>query len=69
VSAQPSLDDLNHARVQAELIDRIALGRAVRKCEAHAIPLTHDTLNRLANEWKTRPMTPTELAVLERITR
>jgi hypothetical protein len=69
VSIQPDRDALNAARVRAEFIELIALGRAVKKCEAHAIPLAHDTLHRMAAEWKSRPMTETEKWVLERLTR
>jgi hypothetical protein len=69
VSVQPSLDDLNQARIESKFRDLAALGWALEKCEARGIPLDHKTLHRLANEWKARPKTPTELAVLERITR
>lgn len=78
MSAQPDMDDLtaqrdrealNQARIQAEFIELIALGRAVKKCEVHAIPLDHDCLHRMAAEWKARPMTDTETWVLERLTR
>ena len=52
MSQQPDFDALNQQRIWEKFRDLAALGWAQEKCEARGIPLDHETLHRMADDWK-----------------